>query len=433
MYREECGFEYIFIGCGDHSNNAHWHNSTADPDDVDTDCSPNHLALFLLMVEEGMMIGANGWSEDYDKPLGNPLGPATNVTGPSGNTTALTRSFASGTKVTFDLETGMGHIAWAPSALKSDGSTPPPPPAPTPTVGKPNTQQAAGSCAGVADCGLLGVCDGGSCSCAPGFIGDSCGQLDLLPVKGGLPAAELWPVTGAANSSAWGFTVAYDPADKLYHAVADVSCGCALHSAVRSCSEYTGVLASGGYASSLIHLESARPDGGWRVVSLLAPPTSFNPHLIRNPTEGSFALYFRVNAVDSQPICVGNSSGPTPGLQSPGASLIKRCAGSSTTNCIHAGGSESGTNIYLATAPRMAGPWKVQSVGVQGEAKLHVSNPSVTFLRAGTPAAELGRVAMAFRYNSPHGETNGVASADGPEGPFVAEANLTCHGCECVC
>ena len=139
MYREECGFKYIFIGCGDHSNNAHWHNSTADPDDVDTDCSPNHIALFMLMVEEGMMIGANGWSEDYDKPLGNPLGPATNVTGPTGSTTALTRSFASGTKVTFDLETGMGHIAWAPSALKSDDSTPPPPPAPTPTVGKPDT------------------------------------------------------------------------------------------------------------------------------------------------------------------------------------------------------------------------------------------------------------------------------------------------------
>jgi hypothetical protein len=202
---------------------------------------------------------------------------------------------------------------------------------------------------------------------------------------------------------------------------------------VRDCTEYTGVLASGGYASSLIHLESSRPDGGWRVVSLLAPPTSFNPHLIRDPTDGSFALYFRVNAVDAQPVCVGNSSGPTPGLQSPGASLIKRCVGSSTTNCIHAGGSESGTNIYLATAPRMTGPWDVQSVGVKGEAKLHVSNPSVTFLRPGTPASKLGKLAMAFRYNSPHGETNGVAYADGPEGPFVAVANLTCHGCECVC
>ena len=74
----------------------------------------DHIALFLLMVEEGMMIGANGWSEDYDKPLGKPLGPATNITGNSGSTTTgLERSFESGTKVTFDLESGTGHIAWA--------------------------------------------------------------------------------------------------------------------------------------------------------------------------------------------------------------------------------------------------------------------------------------------------------------------------------
>ena len=59
MYREQCGFQYIFIGCGDHSNAAHWHNSTAESDDVSTDCSPNHIALFLLMVEEGMMTGGN--------------------------------------------------------------------------------------------------------------------------------------------------------------------------------------------------------------------------------------------------------------------------------------------------------------------------------------------------------------------------------------
>lgn len=113
MYREQCGFEYIFIGCGDHSNTAHWHNQTADPNDTGNDCSPNHIALFLLMVEEGMMIGANGWSDDFSKPLGNPLGPATNITGPAGNTTGLQRSFASGTKVSFDLDSGMGHIEWA--------------------------------------------------------------------------------------------------------------------------------------------------------------------------------------------------------------------------------------------------------------------------------------------------------------------------------
>jgi hypothetical protein len=128
-------------------------------------------------------------------------------------------------------------------------------------------------------------------------------------------------------------------------------------------------------------------------------------------------------------VCAGNSSGATPGLQ--GSSLIKRCVGTSTENCIHAGGSESGTNMYIARAPTMAGPWTVRPVGVQGEGRLHVSNPSVAYIKPGTPAARLGRVVMAFRYNSPHGETNGVAySQTDAAGPFVAVANLTCHGCE---
>ena len=62
-----------------------------------------------------MMIGANGWSDDYDRPLGNPLGPATNITGPAGNATGLRRSFASGTQVTFDMDSRQGHVAWAAS------------------------------------------------------------------------------------------------------------------------------------------------------------------------------------------------------------------------------------------------------------------------------------------------------------------------------
>jgi hypothetical protein len=89
----------------------------------------------------------------------------------------------------------------------------------------------------------------------------------------------------------------------MYHAVADVSCGCGAHTAVRECTEFTGVLASGGYASSLVHLSSTRPDGGFRLVSVLAPPTSFNPHLTIAP-DRSVALYFRVNAVDPLPVCV---------------------------------------------------------------------------------------------------------------------------------
>ena len=57
------------VGCGDHSNNAHYVSKQLDPYDLATDCSVNHHAMFLLLVEEGVFLGANGWHADYDKPL----------------------------------------------------------------------------------------------------------------------------------------------------------------------------------------------------------------------------------------------------------------------------------------------------------------------------------------------------------------------------
>eukprot|EP00038_Savillea_parva_P000928 m.100001 g.100001 ORF g.100001 m.100001 type:complete len:444 (+) comp10329_c0_seq3:48-1379(+) len=275
------------------------------------------------------------------------------------------------------------------------------------------------SCATDADCSLLGTCQAGACHCAPGFTGTQCGQLDLVPATS-LSAATLWPQPNVPNVSSWGFTVAYDPNDSLYHAVTTVSCGCNAGSPVHACSEYTGVLASGGYASSLVHLTSTRPDGGFVYAGVLAPSTSFNPQLVRSPN-GTFALYFRVNSVAALPLCTGDPSGPS----SSAGSLIKVCTGPTQDNCIHAGNPEHGTNMYVATATSMKGPWKVASVDVTGEGGLHVSNPSVTFIKPGTPASKLGVVAMAFRYNAQRGEANGIAFANDPAGPFRAVANLT--------
>lgn len=59
----------FWVGCGDHSNNAHYVSKELDPYDLATDCSVNHHAMFLMMVEEGVFLGANGWHADYDKPL----------------------------------------------------------------------------------------------------------------------------------------------------------------------------------------------------------------------------------------------------------------------------------------------------------------------------------------------------------------------------
>ena len=40
-----------------------------------------------------------------------------------------------------------------------------------------------GACVDDEDCELLGRCVSGACQCAPGFVGPTCGALDLLPVK----------------------------------------------------------------------------------------------------------------------------------------------------------------------------------------------------------------------------------------------------------
>ena len=60
------------------------------------------------------------WLPEYDMPLGKPTGPAvavpstSNITGLlPGNAHVWTRSFASGTNVTFDGGSGQGTINWA--------------------------------------------------------------------------------------------------------------------------------------------------------------------------------------------------------------------------------------------------------------------------------------------------------------------------------
>lgn len=76
------------------------------------------LVRFLLIVEEGAIIGCNAdhISRGSDSPpaewftnrLGEPLGPpVTNLA-----TGVATRHFASGTTVTWDSRAGKGSIAW---------------------------------------------------------------------------------------------------------------------------------------------------------------------------------------------------------------------------------------------------------------------------------------------------------------------------------
>ena len=92
----------------------------------DPGCPPNSAALnstlaaFLLVAWKGMFLqctpygggsGKSAWRTEYERALGPPLGPA-NRTG-----VVHTRTFASGTTVSYDFRTKVGQINWG-------GSTP---------------------------------------------------------------------------------------------------------------------------------------------------------------------------------------------------------------------------------------------------------------------------------------------------------------------
>ena len=87
------------------------------------------LAAFLVAAGTNHFFGAGSWTcnhtsregvtwwPEYDRPLGEPLGPATFL--PSATATAgasggqvLVRSFAHGVQAQFDLETGQGKVSW---------------------------------------------------------------------------------------------------------------------------------------------------------------------------------------------------------------------------------------------------------------------------------------------------------------------------------
>lgn len=70
-------------------------------------CTTDDIALFLLAVEKGAILGCNGWDDQFSKPLGEPLGPATENGG------QVERHFKSGTYVTWDLAKKTGKVFWS--------------------------------------------------------------------------------------------------------------------------------------------------------------------------------------------------------------------------------------------------------------------------------------------------------------------------------
>ena len=121
---------YFYMSC---TGDQHWTTDPNDPASLQSACSDQMLARFLLSVEPGCFLGTNGWDPAYERPLGDPLAPAAYAPARGGSPATLKRSFASGTYVTFTYNAkgtdGTGDIFW--------GGSPPPtpvPPTPVPTI-----------------------------------------------------------------------------------------------------------------------------------------------------------------------------------------------------------------------------------------------------------------------------------------------------------
>lgn len=80
---------------------------------IDSICTTDEIALFLLAVEKGAILGCNGWDDQFSKPLGEPLGPAVQ------KGEQLERHFKSGTYVTWDLSKNSGKVFWSNSTTSS--------------------------------------------------------------------------------------------------------------------------------------------------------------------------------------------------------------------------------------------------------------------------------------------------------------------------
>eukprot|EP00658_Telonema_sp_P-2_P018376 TRINITY_DN1720_c0_g1_i1.p1 TRINITY_DN1720_c0_g1~~TRINITY_DN1720_c0_g1_i1.p1 ORF type:complete len:411 (-),score=54.34 TRINITY_DN1720_c0_g1_i1:39-1271(-) len=266
------------------------------------------------------------------------------------------------------------------------------------------------TCTSDADCELLGTCNtaNGTCACFAGFTGDSCGSVSFKPIASQRPEDYMvYPSPSAAAidniSFSWGFTALWDDETNAYHAIVNTGC----------CSETTcGVTVNG---TLLVHVTAPSPTGPWARVGVAAPPTTFNPHLMREPSTGRILLYFRVNELDQARACLGD--GTTVDNSSTLSPYVNR-------ESLDADPTEEGpTNMYVAWSDSFTSQsWQVKKLKFIHPPAAHLSNPSVAASADGS-----GRMLMAFRYDrgSENDEANGFAWAASFDGPFHCSANLS--------
>ncbi|KAG7363541.1 hypothetical protein IV203_026902 [Nitzschia inconspicua] len=144
---------------------------------------------------------------------------------------------------------------------------------------------ASSSCTTSADCAFNGECvkkqspddndpeQSGSCQCFPGWIGDTCEVMDVLPVETNRLGLKL----PNHESSTWGGSVLYDNDTQLYHMFAsEIINDCGLYSWTTN--------------SRVIRATSKSPFGPYRKEQVIVPIFAHDSNVIRSPS-GEWVLF----------------------------------------------------------------------------------------------------------------------------------------------
>lgn len=339
-------------------------------------------------------------------------------------------------------------------------------------------------CATDLDCELTGSCDtaSGRCRCYPGWIGPTCGTLDLLPAprRGAWPAQrpvppEYWG--DGATPVSWGGTIGspMSAADSRWHMVVDTGCynpGRTMH--------------MDGF--QLSQAVSDLPEGPYTFVGpAIAGTTHYNPHMTEMP-DGRWLLFFcgeptpRLDFGVSA--CTGNETANPPAAPNPplgaGNCSVDDCFSAfcegwgdrgkvgaevgapNNATCLAAGcawdpgfaacmppqwSSPRRSQIKVAIANSPAGPWKnITEVPLTRNAADLAGNPGfvdnpTALVTADAKSPSGYRVTLAYRF--PGNDTDcshprcspsviGLASATDWRGPYTTISDLQWPGRKAV-
>eukprot|EP00041_Stephanoeca_diplocostata_P038457 m.1517851 g.1517851 ORF g.1517851 m.1517851 type:complete len:1260 (-) comp25219_c0_seq4:160-3939(-) len=255
------------------------------------------------------------------------------------------------------------------------------------------------TCTSDEDCSLLGVCmAAGTCKCDPGWTGDDCGRLRLLPVVRGSGynltnqdppvnswGANIFPADDTTDASRYNSTSTWH----MYAAEFENSCDISHWSP----------------NSAIVHaVSSTGPLGPYKRGDVAVMPFAHNPKVARAP-DGTWLMY-----------TIGT---PLP------ASTLYNCSKTPPSTAV--GGTPGRTpknlesNVTLFTSPSMHGPWTRFGIALgpndEGTWDEDTSNPSPWVLPNGT-------VLLMYRGCVVYGggctkEYIGIASAPHWRGPYT--------------